>query len=53
MTNSVNLSIYIDMADVMSSHHGGDGGDEPPRHSPSIVSADYKFASPPKKKATL
>ena len=24
------------MADVMSRHHGGDGGDESPRHPPTV-----------------
>ena len=33
------------MADVMPTHHGGDGGDELPRH-PLIVLSDYQFPPP-------
>ena len=36
------------MADVMPSHHGGDGGDELPRHPPSIVLAHWESALPQK-----
>ena len=38
------------MADVMPSHHGGDKGDEPPRHPPCIVPGDCKSAPPPKRR---
>ena len=38
------------MTDVMSSYHGGDGGDEPPRHPPPTVPADCESALPPKRK---
>ena len=38
------------MANVMPSHHGGDGVDEPPRHPPSTDPADYEFAPPPKRR---
>ena len=38
------------MADVMSSHHEGNEGDELPRHPPSIVPADYESAPPPKRR---
>ena len=36
------------MVDVMPSHHGRNGGDELPRHPPSIVSVDCECAPPPK-----
>ena len=36
------------MADVLPRHHGGDGGDEPPRH-PLIVLSDCQFL-PPKRR---
>ena len=39
------------MANVMPSYHGGDEGDEPPRHPPSIVLADCESTPPPKRKA--
>ena len=35
------------MVDVMPSHHGGDGGDEPPRHPLSTVPADCQSTPPP------
>ena len=35
------------MADVMSRHHRGDGGDEQPRH-PSTVPSNCESAQPPK-----
>ena len=38
------------MADVMPSHHGEDGGDEPPRHPPSIVPANCESAPLPKRR---
>ena len=46
------LSIYIykDMADAMPSHHGGDWGDESPRHLLCIVLAGCESAPPPKKR---
>ena len=34
------------MADVMSSHHGGDGDEELPRPPSSTVPADYQSAPP-------
>ena len=34
------------MADVISRHHEGDGGNEPPRH-PLTVLGDCEFAPPP------
>ena len=34
----------------MPSHHGGDGGDEPPRNPPSTVLADCESALPPKRR---
>ena len=37
------------MADVMSRYHGGDEGDEPPRHPPTVLS-DCEFALPPKRR---
>ena len=37
------------MADLMSRRHGGDGGDEPPRHPPTIP-GDYESATPPKRR---
>ena len=33
----------------MSKHHGGDGGDKPPRH-PLTIPDDYESASPPKRR---
>ena len=36
------------MADVLPRHHGGDGGDEPPRH-PSTVPGNCESVSPPKR----
>ena len=50
MTNFISIYIDIDMTDVMPSQHGGDEGDEPPRHPPSIVPADCQSASPPKRR---
>ena len=41
--------LYIDMANVMSMHHIGDVGDEPPKHSP-IVPGDCESAMPLKKR---
>ena len=38
------------MTDVMPSHHGGNRGDEPPRHSPSTVPADCQSTPPPKRR---
>ena len=38
------------MADVMPSHHGGDGADEPPRHPSSTILVDCESASPPKRR---
>ena len=38
------------MTEVMPSHHGGDGGDEPPRHLPSTVPADCQSTPPPKRR---
>ena len=38
------------MADVIPSHHGGDGGDELPRHPHSIVLTDCESAPPPKRR---
>ena len=37
------------MADVLPRHHGGDRGDEPPRHPPSVL-GDYESAPPPKRR---
>ena len=36
------------MTDVMSRNHGGDGGDEPPRHPPTVPS--YCESTPPPKR---
>ena len=38
------------MANIMPSHHGGVGGDEPPKHPPNIVPADCQFTLPPKRR---
>ena len=43
---SLSIYIYIDMTDIMSRHHGRDGGDELPRH-PFTVPGDCEFAPPP------
>ena len=37
------------MVDVIRSHHGGDGSDEPPRHPPNIILADWESTPPPKR----
>ena len=34
----------------MPSHHGGDGGHEPPRHPPNTGLADCESAPPPKRR---
>ena len=37
------------MADVLSRHHGGDVGDEPPRH-PTTIPGDCESVPPPKRR---
>ena len=37
------------MTDVISRHHGGDEGDEPPRHPPSVPS-NCESTPPPKRR---
>ena len=41
--------MYVDTAEVMPRHHGVDGGDEPPRHPPTIL-GDCESAPPPKRR---
>ena len=43
------MYVYIDIVDVMSRHHGEDGGDEPPKHPPTIP-GDCESALPPKRR---
>ena len=37
------------MVDVLSRHHGGDEGDEPPRHLPTVL-GDCESTPPPKRR---